>query len=242
MTLAILALALLLRDEAADALKQFDAAYKSKEAAARAAAVTELAKTDHEKVISKLEKLLVVDAKEVRLAAAAGLGVVREAKDHNKREMAALTKGIVPNYPEREVILAIVAALDKFGDGVGLSILHQHFSSPDIPVARAAVEAAGELRKKESVPVLIAFAKYLEASARDASNVGPNGRTVTGGGLPGIGGAGGTAGDPEAPKRARALSPLVAKTLESITKKSFKTTPEWESWWKKEGSDFKVEK
>jgi hypothetical protein len=242
MPVAILLLALGLGDEAADALKQFDAAYKSKDAAARAAAVTELAKTDHEKIISKLEKLLVVDAKEVRLAAAAGLGLVRETPAHNKKEMGALTKGIVPNYAERAVLLAIVEALDKFGEGVGLSILHQHFASPDIPVAKATVETAGEIRKKESVPVLITFLRYLETSARDASNVGPGGRTVTGGGLPGVGGAGGSAGDPDAPKRARALVPVVTKTLESITKKSFKTTPEWEAWWKKEGEAFKVEK
>jgi len=65
---------------------------------------------------------------------------------------------------------------------------------------------------------------------------------VTGGGLPGIGGAGGTAGDPEAPKRAREVGPSVTRTLEWITKKTFKTTPEWEAWWKKEGEAFKVEK
>lgn len=239
MSAALLVLALLVRDEASDALKKFDAAYKSKDPAARAQAVGELAKTDHEKVQAKLEKLLLVDVKEVRLAAAAGLGVVRESKDRNKKAITALTKAIVPNHAEREVVLAIVASLDKFGEGLGLSILHQHFPSPDIPVAKTAVEAAGELKRKESVPVLIAFAKYLEATARDATNVGPNGRVVTGGGLPGVGG---TAGDPEAPKRARALSPVVTKTLESITKKTFKTIPEWEAWWKKEGSDFQVPK
>lgn len=234
-----LMLALLLQVDPAEALKKFDVAYKSKDAALRAAAVTELAKTDHEKVIAKLAKLLAVDAKEVRLAAAAGLGIVRETQDHNKKEITALTKGIVPNHAEREVVLAIVASLDKFSDGLGLSILHQHFPSPDIPVAKTAVEAAGELRKKESIPVLIAFAKWLDAAARDATNVGPGGRVVTGGGLPGVGGA---AGDPEAPKRARALSPVVTKTLESLTKKSFKTVAEWEAWWKREGFDFQVPK
>ncbi len=233
----ILMLALLLQVDPAEALKKFDAAYKSKDAAARAAAVTELAKTDHEKVLAKLAKLLAVDAKEVRLAAAAGLGIVRETQDHNKKEITALTKGIVPNHAEREVVLAIVVSLDKFSDGLGLSILHQHFPSPDIPVAKTAVEAAGELRKKESISVLIAFAKWLDAAARDATNVGPGGRVVTGGGLPGVGG---TAGDPEAPKRARTLSPVVTKTLESLTKKSFKTPAEWEAWWKREGSDFQV--
>lgn len=237
MTTALLALALLTQEDASEALKKFDAAYKSKDMAARAAAVTELAKTDHEKVVSKLEKLLAVDAKEVRLAAAAGLGIVRESKDRNKKEIAALTKGIVPNYQDRAVILAIVEALDKFGEGLGLSILHQHFASPDIPVARAAIDAAAEIGKKESVPVLIALLKQLDAAARDANNVGPNGRTVTGGGLPYVGGG---AADPNAPKRAKELTPVATKALEMITRKTFKTTAEWEAWWKKEGSDFKV--
>jgi len=231
-------LALALQDPAGDALRIFEAAYKSKDPAARATAVAELAKTDHEKVLAKLEKLLLVDVKEVRIAAAQGLGIVRETKEHNKKEMTALTKGIVPNYAERAVLLAIVEALDKFGDGVGLSILHQHFPSPDIVVSKAAMEAAAEIRKKESVPVLIAFWKYLEAAAHDAVNVGPNGRTVTGGGLPYVGGN--TAGDPEAPKRAKQLSPVASKSIEAITRKTFKTPQEAEAWWKKDGADFKV--
>jgi hypothetical protein len=232
-----LAVLLASQDEAADALRKFDTSYKSKDPAARAAAVAELAKIDHEKVLSKLEKLLVVDVREVRVAAAQGLGVVRDSKDRNKKAISALTKGIVPNNADRAVIVAIVEALDKFGEGLGLSILHQHFPSPDVPVSRAAMEAAAEIGKKESIPVLIAFWKYLEASSSQATNVGPKGRTVTGGGLPGVGGE---AGDPDAPKRARALSPVAQKAIETITRKSFKTPQEAEAWWKKDGADFKV--
>ena len=42
------------------------------------------------------------------------------------------------------------------------------------------------------------------------------------------------------PKRAKELVPVATKALETITNKSFKTNAEWEAWWKKEGSDFKV--
>ena len=234
---ALLALSFLVRDDVAEALKKFDTDYKSKDASVRATAVTELAKTAHEKVISKLGKLLVVDAKEVRLAAAAGLGIVRETKEQNKKEIEALARGIAPNFQDRSILLAIVEALDKFGEGVGVAILHQNFVAPDIPVARAAIEAAGEIRKKESIPVLILYLKQLEAAVRDANNIGPNGRTTTGGGLPYVGG---NAADPNAPKRYRELGPVVTRALESITKKTFKTTPEWEAWWKKESSDFSV--
>ncbi len=237
MTSALLLCALLAPDEAADALKKFDAAYKSKDAAARAAAVVELSKVDHEKVIAKLEKLLVVDAKEVRIAAAKGLGVLREDRDRTKKATNALAKSVGPNYAEPSVIVAIVEALEAIQETLGISVLHQHFAHPTGVVAKGAVEAAALLRKKESVPLLIQLVKLLEAAAREATNVGPGGsRPVVGGGIPGTGGV----PDAEAPKREKTVKPASLSALEKITGKSFKTVREWDEWWKKEGADFRV--
>lgn len=225
-------------DEAADALKKFDAAYKSKDSAARAAAVAELSKVDHEKVIAKLEKLLVVDAKEVRLAAVKGLGVAREDRDRAKKATSALARSIVPNAIfDAAVVAATVEALEAIQETLGLSVLHQHFAHPTPAVAKGAVDAAAILRKKESVPLLIQLARLLEAAAREALNVGPGGsRPVTGGGIPGTGGV----PDAEAPKREKVVKPAVLIALERITGKSFKTVREWDEWWKKEGADFRV--
>jgi hypothetical protein len=88
------------------------------------------------------------------------------------------------------------------------------------------------------VSPLIEHARFLEAAAREATNVGPNGRTVTGGGLPG----GGSAGDPDAPKRARLLVPLITKSLASITRQEFRTVAQWQEWWRKNEADFSVPK
>jgi hypothetical protein len=53
---------------------------------------------------------------------------------------------------------------------------------------------------------------------------------------------GGTVGDPDAPKRARVLVPLIHKALESITKQNFKSMAEWSEWWRKNEADFKPAK
>ncbi len=234
----LLLLLALQADDPAQALNAFKTAYKSKVVAERAAAVTELAKTEHEKVLAKLAQLLVVDGREVRIAAAKGMGGLRQT-NLRKKAVTYLSKAIPPNAAEVEVIVAIVESLELIGPGVGLAVLHQHFVWPTIPMGEGAVIAAGKLRKKESVGPLITLLKILQLSSREAQNVGPGGRTVTGGGLPGVGGG---AVDPNAPKREKALTPLAHRSLEAITRMSFKTWKEWEAWWKEKGPDFEVPK
>jgi hypothetical protein len=222
------------------ALERFKIAYKAKEASARAQAVAELAKTSHEKVHAKLGLLLGVDEKEVRLAAAKALGEVTdtpEHKDFRKKAAQLLAKGIAPNAKDPGVIVAIVQALEKITEGLGIEVLKQNMALPNTDVAKGSVEAAGELKEKALVDPLIKVAAWLEAKSREASNLGPGGKKVTGGGLPYVDQ---NAVDPEAPRRAKIVIPAIYKSLEAITGKSFKTTKEWEDWWKREGPGFKV--
>jgi len=236
MSLLLLLLALQAGDaEAGAALEKFRIAFKAKEAEERAAAVTELAKTQHEKVVVRLGQLLTQDQKEVRMAAARGLGAVSVA-DLKQKAVNHLAKALAPNAAEVNVAIAIVDALEEIAPNAGLVVLHQHFTSPAIPVARTAIEVAERFKRRESVPPLVALVKYLEVASREALNVGPEGRReVVGGGLPGAG----APVDPEAPRREKVLKPAALKALETITKKSFKTAREWETWWKEKGADFK---
>jgi hypothetical protein len=234
----LLLLALLQADDPQKALDAFKTAYKSKEVAERAAAVAELAKTEHEKVLAKLAQLLVVDDKTVRIAAAKGMGDLRQT-DLRKKAVGYLSKAVPPNAAEVDVIVALIETLELIGPGVGLAVLHQHFLWPQIPVGEGAVIAAGKLKRKESVQPLITLLKLVQIASREAQNVGPGGKTVTGGGLPGVSGG---AVDPDAPKREKILTPLATRSLEQITKMSFKTWKEWETWWKEKGPDFEVPK
>jgi hypothetical protein len=222
-----------------EALERFGKAYRAgREASDRAVAVADLARILDDKVIAKLGALLVVDDMTVRIAAAKGLSAAASA-DHKKKAVNVLSRAFPGNAGEPLVVVAIVESMERMQDGLGYAVLKANLRSPDPQTSKAAIEAACQIRDKSFVGPLIDHGRLLEAAAREATNVGPGGRTVVGGGMiPG----GGTAGDPDAPKRARLLSPLLHKALESITKQSFKTFPEWADWWRKNEADFKVQK
>src|SRR5215831_16345593 len=108
MNILMLALALFAADDdtaATAALDKFKADYKSKEATVRASAVAELARTPHDKVTAKLGQLLMTDEKEVRIAAAKGLGAVAE---NRRKPVAYLIAAAGPNAREPLVMAAIL--------------------------------------------------------------------------------------------------------------------------------------
>ncbi|HLY73285.1 MAG TPA: hypothetical protein VKU80_04135 [Planctomycetota bacterium] len=220
-----------------ETLEKFKTAYRSREASDRALAVTELAKTPHEKIYAKLGALLVVDDMTVRIAAAKGLATA--AGENRKKAVTFLSRAFPANAGAPLVSAALVEAMETMQDGLGYAVLKANLQSPDSQTSRAAIEAAGEIRDKSFVAALIERGRFLEAASREALNTGPGGRTITGGGLPGVGG---TMGDPDAPKRSRMLVPLIHKSLESITKQAFKTIAEWAEWWRRSEANFKVQK
>lgn len=220
-----------------EALEKFAKAYKSKDVSERAGAVAELARTLDDKVIAKLGALLVVDDVTVRIAAAKGLSAA--AGDQRKKAVTLMSRAFGANAGEPLASSALVESMETMQEGLGYAVAKATLKSPDAPTSRAAAEAMGQIRDKSFVAPLLEHARFLEAAAREATNVGPNGRTVTGG-LPGIGG--GSAGDPDAPKRAKVLVPVFHKALESISRLSFRTTSEWLEWWRLHEEEFKVPK
>jgi HEAT repeat protein len=225
------------KETSKEALERFGKAYKAKDPSDRAAAVAELAKTLDDKVVTKLGALLVVDDLTVRIAAAKGLSAA--TGDNRKKAVNFLSRAFGPNAGDPFVPAALVEAMETMQEGLGYAVLKANLKSPDSQTSKAAIEAAGQIRDKSFVAPLIEHARFLEAAAREALNTGPGARTVTGGGIPGVGGV---VGDPDAPKRARLLVPLIHKSLESITKQSLKSVSEWIEWWKKNEADFKAQK
>jgi len=220
-----------------EVLERFKTAYKAKNPSDRVLAVTELAKTSHEKIYAKLGALLVVDDLTVRIAAAKGLATA--AGENQRKAVNFLSRAFPANAGAPLVSAALVEAMEKMQDGLGYAVLKANLRSPDPQTSRAAIEAAGQIRDRSFIAPLIDQARFLEAASREALNTGPGGRTVTGGGLPGVGGA---VGDPDAPKRARLLVPLIHQALESITRQAFKTVGEWADWWRRSEAEFKAQK
>jgi HEAT repeat protein len=231
MTTLLLLLALLAQDDdaaATAALDQFKTDYKSKEATVRATAVGDLARTQHDKVAVRLGQLLGVDEKEVRIAAARGLG----GNTVNRRKaVAMLSVGAAANAREPMVMAAILEAIGKLKEPAGAAEVERHFKSKQIPQAKAAIEAAASIGSRSSVHPLIDTLKWLEQGAQEAPALGGNNNNT-----PGVGG-GGTVDD-AARERNTILRPVVLKTLESLTKTKRNSVKDWEEWWRSEGARF----
>ncbi len=222
---AFLLLSLFVQDDAParEAFEKFRSAYAKPDAAARAAAVTELAATRHELVLKKLAALLLVDEKEVRVAAAQGLGGFGE---HKKHAAAALTRAIGPNGRMPEVQAAILEALGTLKHEESLPVVHQCLRKRDPKVSGAAVTAVGEIQSRHSFEPLIELLKDLEKI------IGTGG----GGGGAGLGGLLSVPGGGDEAKNAKALRDQVIKVFQQWTGEKWPTAGEWQVWWERHKS------
>jgi HEAT repeat protein len=181
-------------------------------------------------VYAKLGQLLVVDANEVRIAAAKGLGTVTE---NRKKASIYLANGLAPNQKEPMVVAAILEALGKVKESPAPESVVKYLKTRNTPICKAAVQAAAEIGSRATVPALVDCLKWLEENAKDAPATGGGG-----GGYAGLGG-GGTVADQESKDRERAVKPICLKALQDITKSSNSNAKEWESWLKSaEGARF----
>lgn len=222
---AVLLLALLSQDDVAarQALEKFRSAYAKPDVSARAAAVTELAGTRHELVLRKLAVLLLTDEKEVRIAAAKGLGGFQE---HKKSAAAALAGAIEPNQKAKmpDVQVAILQALAALKEEDSLPSIHKCLRRRETAVAGAAVAAVEAIRcMKLSMEPLIEALKDFEKTVKMAE---------AGGG--GVGGLIAIPGGGDETQHARTLKAQILKTFKTWTGEKWPTAGEWEIWWERQ--------
>jgi HEAT repeat protein len=222
-------------DEAAAgaALDAFKAAAKSKDPALRAAAVAELAKTDHPKVAAKLAAVLMGDLPEARIAAAKGLAFQVEDP---KKSAALAVQGAAANAKDPVVLAAVVATLGKLGEEVGAPELNKHYQAENLDLAKAAIEAAGELKSAATLDALIRALKDADEMLKPRDPNQPGGRDFLSR-LERIG-----ANPRESRERARELQPLLKKTLAGITGVQCQDGKDFEDWWKENRAKFKPQK
>lgn len=222
-------------DKAAeDALEAFKTAYKSASEADRVAAVNELAKVHHAKVLVRLSALLVNDGPSVRLAAAKGIAAFSELK---KPAASSLTGAMGPNSKETTVHAGLYDALGKLEEPTSIPAVHRGFEEKETVVAKAAVGAAGQIGSAASIDPLIDLLKKQEKIVKAGTGGGVDFTT------PGTGGTGGqnftVRGDDSPGKRAQELIPVINKALNEITHESNGTSESWTSWWAKNRATFK---
>jgi len=211
--------------EADEAIARFKTAYRNPSAPARVAAVAELSRTRHEKVLKQLAVLLTGDAAIVRAEAAKGLGTFVDFKKHATPLLIAGLGG--PNSKEPDVQAAIYEALGALDDDAALPTIHKGFEEKDSKVAKGALAAAGMIRHVSSIDLIVDLMKKLEKFNEASSG---------GGGLGNFGGG----NDPNK-KRAKEVLPACIKALQAITKEKWSTSKEWEIWWERRKATFKIE-
>ncbi|HVE41599.1 MAG TPA: HEAT repeat domain-containing protein [Planctomycetota bacterium] len=237
MTTLLAMLALALGDDA-EALEKFKADIKGKDGTARAAAVEELAKTKSLKICTKLASLLTGEVTEVRIAAAKGLS----EQDDKKHAVAYLVAGVPPNAKDPVILAPILTAIGKVGQEQGAAEVNKYISAEEVEVAKAAVEAAGEIKSGSSFDPLIKELKNCEEILK------PRDKNNPGGGFGGRLGAGpGRLGNNgqnfrEMRERAQTLKAEIQKVLVSMAKVNCQDAQDWENWWKEHRGSYKVEK
>lgn len=222
MNALLLALALAVGDPDAEALEKFKNDYKAKDIAARAAAVEELSKTASPKVTLRLGALLGADGPEVRVAAAKGLALQHDDKKH---AIPFLINGAAANAKDNLVLTAIVTSLGSFREEVAAGEVNRLVHSPNLDVARAAVEAAGKIQSATSFDVLIKEMKDCDdvLKPRDQGGAPSFGNDVTRMGTDDARGA--------VRERASKLKPDIVKALREMSRVTCQDTKDWEVWW-----------
>jgi len=243
MVALLLALSLAAQDDAAatEAVATFDATFsKTKESGARAAAITKLSATHHEKVVGRLAALLTHEEKGLRIDAAQALATFKDAPELRKSAAHALASALNSgsNQKEVEVQVALLTAIGRLGDESSGTVLKSHFDDKDEQVAAAAISAAGSLKSKAMVDPLIEELRDCEkkSKAPDAPTGKPMKSTSKGGGGSGV--------DPDALKRQRAsqLLPAVQGALSTLTGQNLSLSSDWEKWWSKNRGTFNPDK
>ena len=234
--LLVLAVAPGVQDDKAaeDALDAFKTAYKSTSEADRVAAVNELAKVHHAKTLSRLSALLTTDGPSVRLASAKGIAGFAELK---KPAASSLSGAMGANAKETTVHAGLYDALGKLEEPTSAPVLHRGFDEKETVVAKAAVQASGQVGSAASIDPLIDLLRKSEKIQKAASGGGVDFST------PGTGGTGGpnftVRGDDSPAKRAQELIPVINKALTDITRESNGSSETWGAWWAKNKATFK---
>jgi len=229
------------QDDAAatEAIAAFDATFsKTKESGARAAAITKLSATHHEKVVGRLSALLTHEEKGLRIDAAQALATFKDAPELRKSASHALASALNSgsNQKEVEVLVALLTCIGRLEDESSVTVLKSHFDDKDEQVAAAAISASGALKSKAMVEPLIDELRDCEKKSKAPEPpTGKPAKTTSKGG-----GGGGSGVDPDAAKRQRAsqLLPVTQGALSNLTGQNLSLSSDWEKWWSKNRGTF----
>jgi len=208
--------------EAEDAIQKFKLEMKSPETAVRVAAVSELCRLQHDRVMRVLASCLVTDVTFVRIAAAKGLGAFQEKKS---QATALLADAMVANVKEPDVQVALLSAMKVLHEASALAVAYRYLDDKNAKVAEGAIGITETVHSKSSIDPLIHLMKKLVTSG-DGYSSGDGSFDVP--------------ADEVLKARARTLQAAANKALQSITGEKRSTAGDWDTWWKHNAGAFKM--
>jgi HEAT repeat protein len=221
-----LALGFLLGDEASadEAIKRFKTGMRNQSVPARVAAVSELSREKHEKTAKVLAGLLMADVCDVRAAAATGLAGFTDYKRMVVPALMASLGG--PNQKEPKVRAAIMGTLGKMNDDASVPMIFQGFKDDYITVAKAAVMATVDLKRKEAIDQLIELLKDCQKWTKSKQGGGYKDDQ-------------GKNGDEKAQTdRVADLQKTILAALQAMTTEKWPSAEEWVVWWGRRKATF----
>ncbi len=197
----------------------------------RIRAVETVSRHRHEKVARALAPLLIQAPLPVRIVTARKLACFQDVPCAADSLHASLVHGRNSGKNGRSVRISILQALGSLKASGAARTVDKLVRDDDVWVAKAAIEAAGKIRAKSSVDVLVQALKRLDGSQGDRDVAldlfeGQIPRTD----MRGIILREATGKDGSVTERDVLRGPLMA-ALSSITRMSFSCAREWQSWW-----------
>lgn len=211
--------------EADAAVARFRQAYRSPQPAARAAAVSELSRVPHDRTLKAIVPLLTSDVPQVRAEAAKGLGAFA---GHKKVAVPMLLSALGPNQKEPLVRCAIYQGLGQLNDDMAFAEVVRGFRAERADVAKAAIAAAGKMRRKEGIDVLIELSKDIQEWIKKKQSGGYRDDQNQ-------------LGDENQQKgRLQDIQKQVIASLQEISREKWISAQEWEIWWSRRKATFEV--
>lgn len=202
-------------------------------------AVNYLAQTHHERIVKVLAPLMGEASLPVRIMIARSLGQFSGVDAAGKELDGALTAQANSGKKQSAVRIEILRALGALRYKAAGSDVSKYVNDKEVWVAKAAIDASGKVRAQEAIEPLIRALHRIEGKDGDAEvTVDPLDDLVEGMGKNDL-----FKKDPRAPKRPNERELLrqpILSALQSLTKQSFPTSKEWNDWWSKNKSNFRV--
>ncbi|MBV8881059.1 MAG: HEAT repeat domain-containing protein [Planctomycetaceae bacterium] len=207
----------------------------------RILAVRALAQYRHEKIVRVLGPLLTEASLAVRVMTARELGQFAGVEAASKELLAALRSSSNAGKKETPVRIEILRGLGNLRVGEAAGDVAKLVEDRDVWIAKAAIDAAGKIRTPEAMVPLIRSLRRIESRNGDAeTSLNPFDELfpemITGS----------TLLRPDArqaakrPSEREVLKAPILGALQLITRQTWESAKEWETWWTKRKGSFRL--